>query len=284
MTGEVEVYEPQILNELEQFASDLTVAYQIAARLVTTSFVPATYKGRPEEAAAAIMAGAEVGLSVLASLRSIDIIGGVPATRAVALRAIVQSAGHEIWTEEQTAVMAVVKGRRRGSDKVETSTWTIDRARELQLLAKDNWRKQPTAMLLARATSECARLIAADAILGIPYSTEELEDLGQVEASVVGDAPRKAPARRTVKRAAAPRSSEPELPGEEPKAIESADAPGGEADVAIASEEARLAEVKRERDEVLADVRDEAAVAEAARRAFEEPELEWGPGTEPEAS
>jgi hypothetical protein len=31
----------------------------------------------------------------------------------------------------------------------------------------------PQAMLAARATSEVCRLVAADAILGMPYSSEE---------------------------------------------------------------------------------------------------------------
>ncbi|MBK0296689.1 hypothetical protein IAE22_32635, partial [Bacillus sp. S34] len=117
--------------------------------------------------------------SPLAALRAIDIIQGTPAMRAITLRALVQNAGHEIWVEESTATRAVVRGRRRGSDKVETSEWSIDRARTMQLLSKDNWKKQPTAMLLARATSEIARLIAADVLLGLPYSVEELDDLGQ---------------------------------------------------------------------------------------------------------
>lgn len=184
MSGEVEVVAPAAPRDrataLEVWAFDLRQAYDVATRLVTTSFVPKTYSGRPEEAAAAIMTGQELGLSPLAALRSIDIIGGVPAMRAVALRALVQSHGHEIWTEETTRQQAVVAGRRHGSDTVERSIWTMDRARELNLSGKDNWRKQPIAMLLARATSELVRLIAADVILGIPYSVEEVQDHQEV--------------------------------------------------------------------------------------------------------
>lgn len=201
-------------SELQVWARDLTTAYQAARQLVTTSFVPRTYSGKPEEAAAAIMTGQELGLLPLAALRSIDIIGGVPAMRAVALRALVQSKGHEIWVEESTKTQAVVAGRRRGSDKVERSVWTIDRARDLQLLGKENWKKQPIAMLLARATSELVRLIAADVILGIPYSLEEVQDMAAVETA---DAPRKAPASGSVRRKPLPvKPDEPALPDEEP--------------------------------------------------------------------
>ncbi|MEF2979057.1 hypothetical protein [Subtercola sp. YIM 133946] len=211
---QVAVYEHPAASDLEQWARDLTTAYQAARQLVTTSFVPASYKGKPEEAAAAIITGQELGLSPLAALRSIDIINGTPAMRAVALRALVQNAGHEIWTDESTATQAIVKGRRKGSDKVEQSVWTMTRAQGLGLHTKDNWRKQPIAMLLARATSELVRLIAADVLLGIPYSVEEVIDQGEMQSEPVAeDAPRQR-ASRSVKRK--PIESAPQPQPEEP--------------------------------------------------------------------
>lgn len=256
MSTEVEVYERPAANELEQWARDLTTAYQAARQLVTTSFVPRTYQGKPEEAAAAIMTGKEVGLSPLAALRSIDIIGGVPAMRAIALRALVQSSGHEIWTEESTATQAIVAGRRKGSDKVERSVWTMDRARELKLATKDNWKNQPIAMLLARATSELVRLIAADVILGIPYSIEEIADLQGAEAPVQPEAPRQSSG-RSVRRKPIAKPAEVEDVEDEPSESEEANA---EADAAIAQNEAELAEIEREHRKSVAEGLRDAAV------------------------
>lgn len=166
----------EAVQRLADWASSADAAYGVAERLVQSSFVPAAFKGKPVEATAAILAGLEVGLQPMAALRSFDVIQGQAAPRAVTLRAIVQSRGHELVLKESTATRAIVMGRRSGTDKWQTSTWTIDRARELGLVGKDNWKKQPGAMLVARATAECARLIASDAILGIPYSIEELAD------------------------------------------------------------------------------------------------------------
>lgn len=210
-------------TELKLWANDLGVAYTAATSLVKTSFVPRTYAGKPEEAAAAIMTGAELGLSPLAALRAIDIISGTPAMRSITLRAIVQSHGHQLWTEESTKTRAIVCGQRKGSDRVERSEWTIDRARDLGLLGKDNWKKQPIAMLLARATAECARLIAADAILAIPYTVEELSD--QVIDEPVK--PVRRSAAKSVKREPLPDIIEPEVVND---GIESTDA--GEAESA----------------------------------------------------
>lgn len=202
--------------DLQQWGRDAALVASVAENLVKTSFVPQSYSGRALEATAAILTGQEIGLKPMASLRSIDVIQGTPAMRAVALRALVQAAGHEIWTEESTATRAVVAGRRRGSDNVERSTWDLDRARGLNLMGKDNWKKQPIAMLLARATSECVRLVAADVILGIPYSVEEIQDLGAAEGAAVGDAPRQAPKRTTARRKPLPaKPEEPALDGEQ---------------------------------------------------------------------
>src|SRR5690606_34097706 len=53
------------------------------------------------------------------------------------------------------------------------------------------------AMLMARATAEMCRLIAADALHGIPYAIEELETEQAAEA---GDVPEVRPQRRTARR------------------------------------------------------------------------------------
>lgn len=174
----------------------------IADSLARTSFVPKPFQGKPAEVVAAILAGQEMGFSPMASLRMIDVIEGKPGMSAIGLRALVQSHGHDIWTVESNSSRAIVKGRRKGSAREETSTWTIDRAKQLELTGKSNWKKQPTNMLLARATSEVARLVAADVIAGMPYSSEELADGFDGDTPEVGtDAtPEAAPVKRTVKR------------------------------------------------------------------------------------
>jgi hypothetical protein len=202
---------------LVEWANSAEAALQLARGLVNTPFCPEGFRGKEYDAAAAILAGAEVGLSPMGSLRSFDVIQGTAAPRAITLRAIVQSYGHEIWVEESTSTRAIVAGRRAGSDRVERSEWTIDRAKGLSLTNKHNWKAQPGAMLVARATSECCRLIAADAILGIAYTAEEVDDQGDEQPQA--EAPKRtarrktsdtAPARRT--RATATRTDRPATP------------------------------------------------------------------------
>lgn len=177
--SDLEVYQGPPSN-LAQWANEARSAASIAQSVTATSFVPKHYQGKPQEATAAIMRGAELGLSPLASLSALVNIQGTPALTAQALRAVVQSHGHSIWIDSSSDKKVVAKGRRKGDpdDVVHTSTWTLDRASKLGLTGKDNWRKQPEAMLIARATSEVARMVASDALLGVAYSVEELSDGG----------------------------------------------------------------------------------------------------------
>jgi hypothetical protein len=175
------------VHRLGEWAQSADAAYQVAERLSSSAFVPAQFKGKPVELTAAILSGLEVGLSPMAAMRSFDIIQGQAAPRAITLRAVVQSHGHEMVLVESTAARCRMKGKRRGSDEWQTVTWTIERARDLALTGKDNWKKQPAAMLMARATSELARLIASDAILGIGYSSEEVADGGNYEQQASED-------------------------------------------------------------------------------------------------
>lgn len=193
------------VHRLGEWAQSADAAYMVAERLSSSAFVPAQFKGKPVELTAAILAGIEVGLSPMAAMRSFDIIQGQAAPRAITLRAVVQSYGHEMVLVESTNSRCRMKGRRKGSEEWQTVTWTMDRAKDLGLIAKDNWKKQPAAMLVARATSELARLIASDAILGIGYSSEEVADGGPSDAQVVTDTTTPAPSTGTRKMSRKPK-------------------------------------------------------------------------------
>ena len=157
------------------WAHALGSAHQIAKALCTTSFVPRHFAGKPDEAAAALMLGDELGLSPVSALRSIFVIGGTPGMYARTMVALVQSRGHEVWTDTDTASKVVVCGKRAGTDRVERAEWTIDRARRAGYTSNKKYETDPQAMLYARAASDVCRRIAADVLSGIPYSVEELE-------------------------------------------------------------------------------------------------------------
>jgi hypothetical protein len=159
---------------LMQWAQEADLAYQMAQKLAATSFVPQSLRGKPGDITAAILAGAELGLKPMATLKSIDVIQGTPALRAHAMRAVVQQQGHQLELVESTEERCVMRGRRKDSETWQQVEWTTGRASKLGLLGKSEWKKQPQTMLVARATGELCRLIASDALHGMPYVAEEL--------------------------------------------------------------------------------------------------------------
>ncbi len=163
-------------SELLLWVQEARQAALVATSLAKTSFVPVSLRGKPEDITAAILAGQELGLKPMATLRSMDVIQGTPALRAHAMRGLLQSHGHEIELVESDDTHCVMRGRRKGSETWQYVTWDLKRAQALGLTTKDQWRKQPRTMLIARATGEMARLIAADAIYAMPYVSEELGD------------------------------------------------------------------------------------------------------------
>jgi hypothetical protein len=181
--AELQTYQDANIARLGRWAEQADAAVRIADVVAGSTMCPQAYRGKPNEAAAAILAGAELGFDPMASLRAFDNIQGTPAPKAMTLRAVAQRAGHEIVIAESSADRCVVKGRRKGDTEWQTSTWDLARAEQMpQYKSNPNWRTNRAAMLVARATSEVCRWIASDAIMGMPYSAEEIADATGLQA------------------------------------------------------------------------------------------------------
>jgi hypothetical protein len=178
---------PAPTSELMEWVESARQANLVAQSLANTSFAGA-YRGKPDEITAAILTGQELGLQPMTALKSIDVIQGQPALRAHAMRAIVQSQGHQLELVESDDTHCVMRGRRKGAETWQEVQWDIPRVQRMGLLGKDQWKKQPKTMLVARATGELCRLIASDALHGLPYAAEEVD--GYVHGEIVPQKPR----------------------------------------------------------------------------------------------
>lgn len=196
---------------LVEWAEEARAANHLAQALCKTAFAGA-YRDNPDGATAAILKGAEVGLTPVTSLGAFDLIQGTPAPKALTLRALVQAHGHRVWIESSNDTSCTAKAIRRGETEVHESRWTIARAKAMDLTGKANWKKQPAAMLIARATAEVCRMVAADVILGIGYSSEEVQDTVTEPQTTV----RRGATAKTTAQRALPRPPEPQLDEPEP--------------------------------------------------------------------
>lgn len=168
---------PAVRSSIADWAHEADLAYQLANRLSNTSFIPTTMRGNVGNITACLLAGNELGLPPMASLKAMDVIHGTPGLRAHAMRGLVQSHGHEVELIESTDTLCRMRGRRAGSEAWQEVVWTIGRAEQAGYVKKNAmYSSQPTNMLIARATGEVCRLIASDVLHGVPYTAEELRD------------------------------------------------------------------------------------------------------------
>lgn len=174
--------------DLMNWAREAAEVHKIAQALSTTSFVPPALHGRPDEIAAQILYGRDVNLPPMIALAQINIIDRRPSLSALAMRGLAQNKGVKFRLDDSSEVRCKMSALAPGDANWTTVTWTIDRAKKLGLTGKQNWTKQPQAMLIARATSELCRLVAAPLFLGMSYSTEELKD-GTDDLSMLADEP-----------------------------------------------------------------------------------------------
>jgi len=174
--SELERYDPAPpRTTLVARATELVAAHQIGTALAATTFAPAAFRGKPEEAAAAIVFGDEIGLTPMQALRSIYVISGTPALYSRVMVGLVLAHGHEIWTIADAPGRVVVAGRRRGSSHVEEVEWTTARAQTAGYTSNKKYQQDSQSMLYARAAGDVARRIAPDVLLGLPYTVEEVE-------------------------------------------------------------------------------------------------------------
>lgn len=183
---------PQALGALAAHVEAMTNAKALGDALASSELVPVTYRGKPGNAAAAILYGAELGLNPVQSLQNIFVVHGTPAIYARTMVALVKRHGYVIETDSSTDESVTVTGT-APDGRTQTSTWDIERATKAEYvptkLDNGEWKKNsngkllgnmkyitdPQAMLYAKAAAEVCRKLAPDVLLGIPALHEELD-------------------------------------------------------------------------------------------------------------
>lgn len=178
---EIEVLPPvrpavaDAIGQLMMHAQAMASAKQLGDALADTDLVPVTYKGKPGNAAAAILYGAELGLNPIQSLQQIFVVHGAPAIYARTAVALVKRQGLIVETVSSSDDAVTVRATDPRTGQVEECTWDIARAAKAGYTSNKKYQTDPQAMLYAKSAMECCRKIAPDVLLGIPYAREELD-------------------------------------------------------------------------------------------------------------
>lgn len=195
------------IEMLRGHAEMMSMAYDLANKICRTQLVPTRFRGKAEDATAAILYGAELGLNPIQALQRVIAIHGMPTIESRTMVALLKSRGYRIKTLTQSDESVTVEGIDLEGERYE-STWTIERATKAGYVPKpssdkslrrpevdDDWvtvtktwegrsKKSvvgnikfitdPQAMLKAKAQAEVCRDMAPEVLMGIAYSTEDI--------------------------------------------------------------------------------------------------------------
>jgi hypothetical protein len=166
-----------------------------AAALSKAMFAAKMFNGYGSESAvlSTVLAGRELGMHAIASLRAFHIVEGRHSLAADAMRGLVLRSGVAKYFRivERTAERATFETWRVGEPEAVRLSYTLAEGRQAygfeaglnekaaaELEGKwqrSAWGKHPADMLAARASSKLARLVYSDILFGL-YAPEELRD------------------------------------------------------------------------------------------------------------
>ncbi|WP_349318887.1 hypothetical protein [Mycolicibacterium canariasense] len=196
-------------DALDRHVHAVEKAQWLAEKMCSSQYVPAKFQGKPADGAAAILFGAEVGLSPIASLRSVIVIHGMPGFEARTMKAILMGHGYRFRTLEATRDVCRVYAQSPNGDEAQAEItlddcklegWVpqpvADLDHEPNPDTKTDWVGEwksgrngdyyvvegnmkyitsPRTMLIAKATAAVCRDIAPHLLLGMP-AAEDMQD------------------------------------------------------------------------------------------------------------
>lgn len=130
--------------------------------------------GSPAAVLSTILAGRELGLQTMASLRGFHIVEGRPTLSADLIRALVLNSGKaKFFRCTARTADSVTWETQRGEDPPIALTYTMADAQQAGLVKTGSgWTKNPADMCSARASSKLARLVYADVVFNL-YCEDE---------------------------------------------------------------------------------------------------------------
>lgn len=182
------------MNELVKRSYDESAIFskiKMAEKLAKSSLVPQTLRGKAEDIFLILQLGYEMDIPPIQALNSIYVVHGTPSCSSeLMLTQIYRNCPNAVVKIEkegsaQDPVVKCTMARSKDKDPF-TAVWNLEKAKQMGLLGKDNWKKQPGLMLKWRAVSEAARTIFPDVIKGL-YIPDEAEDIQAVERPTAAD-------------------------------------------------------------------------------------------------
>lgn len=154
----------------------MTDVQSLAEVLSKSTLLPDALKGKVPDIVVQILAGQELGLPPMASIRGVYVVQGKPVLAADTMVGLVLASGlAEYFTcTEDTDARVTYETKRKGSPVAQKLSWSVEDTKRAGLQAKDTWRAYPRAMMKARAKAALARDAYPD-VLASTHDPDEVQ-------------------------------------------------------------------------------------------------------------
>ncbi|MBT2226231.1 hypothetical protein [Nonomuraea sp. NEAU-A123] len=151
---------------------------KLAEVLSDAGILPDHLRGKTGNIVAMMMTAATLDIPFMTAAQEMYCERGKIGMSANLMRGLVLRAGHDFEILEDSTKACTVRFTRKGKAPSRPVTYTMEDAQLAGLTTRENsnYRKNPRAMMVARATSRCLRAYASDILLGFGYTPDELRD------------------------------------------------------------------------------------------------------------
>lgn len=148
--------------------------------------VPKGYRGNPGAVLLARAWAENRGLDILTALQTVSFVQGRPVIDATMQRALADQAGYRITIPTADAQRAIVRVVEKSTGEViGEATYTLEDAKVAGLTGKENWKKNPEDMLVARATTRAVRRFAPAVMVGLVAGEDEMDEIAPDPVAVL---------------------------------------------------------------------------------------------------
>jgi hypothetical protein len=149
---------------------------EYSTRIAQSGLIPNHLRNKPNDILVLIMKGRELGIPPMQAMDGINVIQGKPTVSPQLMLALIYKhcPNAKVVVDANDKDQTVSCSMENNGNKHRV-TWDKNKAKDMGLLNKDNWKKQFMNMLKWRAVAECARVVFPHIIMGM-YTTEELDN------------------------------------------------------------------------------------------------------------
>lgn len=177
----VKAIEGEIVWERQLEPRSLNQAWKLAEILDQSKLFLAAYPNA-QACMTTLLAGRELGLATMASMRGFHMIDGKATLSAQLMVGLLLGSGKVEYFEmiESTDKTCTFEAKRIGGRNPVKLTHTIEMAERAGLVRPNsNWTRSPEDMLVARCSSRLAKIVAPDVLFAM-YTPEEVLELREV--------------------------------------------------------------------------------------------------------